>query len=544
MSLSSNNNISISSLLDSGSSSEVQPQQQGTRKSSSSSLLGNNRNGTQRAVPILEMVSKYKTSINLTNDDPEIIVISDTPTPRGSRKNSPSVANKPPTLPRAKSKTSNNNTTQSGSKTKKETVTSATATSAFVSDQVKKFQTSFQLNPVNTSPSKTSINSIINLDDSSLQAPTASQTPSPAVESATSGTKRKRNVIYFDAKKRRSGSPAASNSPKQPLPAGNNNNTQTISPVPILAKASTPSSQPVKIQPLTKASTTSSKSVSKSASKSTKPQTQLLQKSPVIDKKSNSSATTGNGTQNSSATTTTTTTTTTLKSDPVIPVKVSAPTVIDLLNIDDEEEVVSKEEKPESTTTAEKSSDKPKDKEKEKEKEKQQEAPIIALDIPLLDSKNPQPGKAEVIVNVLKLAEEKYGWGVMHPNSKNALDMMDDMIDDEDDDDNDEDEDIIEVPNPSEQQQQQQQTNSASGGKEANSGTTTQKGKELTEEQLFRQHEVKMIRKVGKYDFEDPFIDDEELQIEEDISSTKEGFFVYWGPLVDEKTVTKIKKKR
>ena len=98
----------------------------------------------------------------------------------------------------------------------------------------------------------------------------------------------------------------------------------------------------------------------------------------------------------------------------------------------------------------------------------------------------------------------------MHPNSKNALDMMDDMIDDEDDDDNDEDEDIIEVPNPSEQQQQQQ-ANSTSGGKESNSGATTQKGKELTEEQLFRQHEVKMIRKVGKYDFEDPFIDDEEV---------------------------------
>lgn len=60
---------------------------------------------------------------------------------------------------------------------------------------------------------------------------------------------------------------------KQPLPVGNNNNTQTISPVPILAKASTPSAQPVKIQPLTKSSTTSSKSTSKS----TKPQTQQLQ---------------------------------------------------------------------------------------------------------------------------------------------------------------------------------------------------------------------------------------------------------------------------
>ena len=47
---------------------------------------------------------------------------------------------------------------------------------------------------------------------------------------------------------------------------------------------------------------------------------------------------------------------------------------------------------------------------KEKEKEKP-EPPIIALNIPLLNPKDPQPGKAEVIVNVLKLAEEKYGWG-------------------------------------------------------------------------------------------------------------------------------------
>ena len=65
----------------------------------------------------------------------------------------------------------------------------------------------------------------------------------------------------------------------------------------------------------------------------------------------------------------------------------------------------------------------------------------------------------------------------------------------------------------------------------------------MTEEQLYRQHEVKMIRKVGKYDFEDPFIDDQELQMEEEISSTKEGFFVYWGPLVDDRNSNKKKKR-
>ena len=52
-----------------------------------------------------------------------------------------------------------------------------------------------------------------------------------------------------------------------------------------------------------------------------------------------------------------------------------------------------------------------------------------------------------------------------------------------------------------------------------------------------------MIRKVGKYEFEDPFIDDQELQMEEEISSTKEGFFVYWGPLVDDRNSNKKKKR-
>jgi hypothetical protein len=52
-----------------------------------------------------------------------------------------------------------------------------------------------------------------------------------------------------------------------------------------------------------------------------------------------------------------------------------------------------------------------------------------------------------------------------------------------------------------------------------------------------------MNRKVGKYDYEDPFIDDEELQWEEEITSTKDGFFVYWGPLVDDRNNTTSNKK-
>ncbi|RCK63560.1 Histone promoter control protein 2 [Candida viswanathii] len=517
------NNISISSLLDSGSSSSP-PQQQGSSTSASSGNANRNgtRGGSQRPVPLLEMVSKYKTSFNLTTEDPEIIMINDTPSPSCSRKPSPGVANKPPSLPRSKSKTPSSaqtTTQQQETKPKRETVTAATATPAFVSDQVKKFQTSFQLNPSNTSPSKTSINSIINLDDGGNQ-PSASQSPSPSVETAagTNGNKRKRPPPkLFDPKKRRSGSPAETAT------------TQTIAPAPIAAKGSTPG-QPVKIQPQSK---------SGGARPGSKPQAQQqLQKSPAIDKKP----------AGLPATSLTSAPSTTQKNDPVIPVKVSAPTVIDLLNADDDDDeiVITKEEK--ATPAATTSSDKSPERAKEKDKEKPQETPIIALDIPLLNPKNPQPGKAEVIVNVLKLAEEKYGWSVMHPNSKNALDIMDEMIDDEEeevDDENEEDEDadVFEVPNPA---LQQPQSSSSNATKDQTSGTPqlNLKEKELTEEQLFRQHEVRMIRKVGKYDVQDEFIDDTELQIEEQISSTKEGFFVYWGPLVDEKTITKIKKKR
>lgn len=166
------------------------------------------------------------------------------------------------------------------------------------------------------------------------------------------------------------------------------------------------------------------------------------------------------------------------------------------------------------------SKDGAKDKDKEgntKEKERV-ERPVIALDIPLLDPKHPQPGHAEVVVNVLRLAEDKYGWNVIHPNAKSAIDLMDEMLDDEDDDNDDEDDDLQVVEEK------------------------PKKKEELSEEQLVKQHEARMNRKVGKYDYEDPFIDDAELQWEEEITTTKEGFFVYWGPLVEDKSTTAAKK--
>lgn len=157
---------------------------------------------------------------------------------------------------------------------------------------------------------------------------------------------------------------------------------------------------------------------------------------------------------------------------------------------------------------------------KEPEKKEKKELPILALNVPLIDPKNPKLGQSEVVVNVMKLAEDKYGWDALHPDAKSAIDVMDEMIEDDDDNDNmEEDEVVIEEDE-----------------------TKKKKEDHLSEEQLVRRHEARMNRKVGKYDYEDPFIDDDELQWEEGISSTKEGFFVYWGPLIDERQGNNNKK--
>ncbi|KAG0668713.1 hypothetical protein C6P45_004488 [Maudiozyma exigua] len=45
-------------------------------------------------------------------------------------------------------------------------------------------------------------------------------------------------------------------------------------------------------------------------------------------------------------------------------------------------------------------------------------------------------------------------------------------------------------------------------------------------------HPMKGKNLIGKYDFEDPFIDDSEMLWEEQRASTKDGFFVFFGPLI------------
>lgn len=547
------NNISISSLLDSSSTPSSQPPGQAQKPTSSSSK--STVNNGRKPIAILEMVSKFQTSFNAGPVESEVIIIDDSQesTSSGEAESSSTQVPKPEPKPKLEPKlkpvskrvsppVAKSATSSKQYKTIKPNVqkgnTPPTRT-AISTDQVKKFQTNFHLNPVTnqTSPSKTSITSIINIDDEPIPAPVS--TPTSANNSPgntnTNATKRKRaNVKLFDPKKRQAVS------------------SITTGETTATTKKKSPERQD------------SSASQVKLAQKSSSTTTGGLQKSPLLEKKADKTA---SGNSSSLKKQLSSLGAITDKNDSPVPVKLSAPSVIDLLNDDSEPETSqtddkqsaqgnnndkkiegNKEPKQEETQISKKE-EKPTPREKEKEKEKP-EPPIIALNIPLLNPKDPQPGKAEVIVNVLKLAEEKYGWGIMHPKSKSAIDVMDDMIDDEDDDDNEDDDDIIEIvenqPPPSPLPSHQIQQSKLAQGANGNSGTSLnqqQKGKELTEEQLYRQHEVKMIRKVGKYDFEDPFIDDQELQMEEEISSTKEGFFVYWGPLVDDRNSNKKKKR-
>lgn len=349
-------------------------------------------------------------------------------------------------------------------------------------EQIKQFQSSFQVQhsttptPVqaNSPVSKTSINSIINVDDE----PEETKADQQQQQEQQQPPKKKR----APAKKRKAPTPAAADKP------------------PTEAKKRKPAAKP------------KADGDKKPAAK-TKKKTPETKEEPVVTK---------------------TVVHPTMTTDKLlVPKEVLLPPaqIIEVEPMPETKPDTQPETKPETKPetqpeTKPETKPEPKPEPKAEEKEKAKEPPIIALNIPLLDPKDPKPGQSEVVINVLKLAEDKYGWSAIHPNAKSAIDLMDEMIDDEEDIEEEDDDDVQIADRPTTPQPNGQPK------------TKKKDEEELTEEQLVRQHEVKMNRKVGKYDYEDPFIDDEELQWEEEITSTKEGFFVYWGPLVDDRSMT------
>lgn len=165
--------------------------------------------------------------------------------------------------------------------------------------------------------------------------------------------------------------------------------------------------------------------------------------------------------------------------------------------------------------------------------------PIISIHIPLTNNSNTSKKNkdtneieySQVVFNVLKLSEDKYGWKNIHPNaSKYAMDLLNDDDDDMEDDDM-EDDDMEENPSSV-----AAATSAAPTSKEAESAPAT-----ATTAQASRNSQ-KGKPKIGQYDYNDPFIDDAEMKWEEQQVSTKDGFFVFYGPLLEEGKSAKIEK--
>ncbi|KAF5109434.1 hypothetical protein DV453_001613 [Geotrichum candidum] len=107
-----------------------------------------------------------------------------------------------------------------------------------------------------------------------------------------------------------------------------------------------------------------------------------------------------------------------------------------------------------------------------------------------------------IVIDFMQLAESKYGYNNVHPDlvrSAMELAAAEDMDDDDDDD-----EEGSSAPRPP-------QPRAQPAAKPKN-----------------------RAKVEGKYDLNDPFIDDSEMLWEEKAASTKDGFFVYSGPLMQD----------
>ncbi len=177
--------------------------------------------------------------------------------------------------------------------------------------------------------------------------------------------------------------------------------------------------------------------------------------------------------------------------------------------------------------------------------QKDPQLPIINIDVPVAP-----PGvkttDQQITYNVASLCEDKYGFNALNSNSRLPVDLGDDLDDEMDDDDDD-------VVNSSAVSGH----NGAASGPLAGVGVvnadeehddaadivnrlhlkftpemTDEEKEEMVLKELHRRR-MEDNKRIGKYDIDDPFIDDEELQFEEQTKNNKGGFFVYHGEWTD-----------
>ncbi|GME72978.1 unnamed protein product [Ambrosiozyma monospora] len=161
--------------------------------------------------------------------------------------------------------------------------------------------------------------------------------------------------------------------------------------------------------------------------------------------------------------------------------------------------------------------------------------PIIALHIPLVPP-GTKPGQSQAIFNVMKLCEDKYGFNVMHPNGRIAFDF--DAFDDDDDEAFGNGKGKADGQGNNNNEEIDYENDDQDGIlKKLKLKFTPGMSDDQKEDMILKElHRRKMEnnKRIGKYDINDPFIDDEELLFEEQTKTNKDGFFVYYGPMVDE----------
>jgi hypothetical protein len=174
------------------------------------------------------------------------------------------------------------------------------------------------------------------------------------------------------------------------------------------------------------------------------------------------------------------------------------------------------------------------------EKEKENEPMIIDIEIPLSTHND-----VHAEYNFSKLVEEKYG---KYDQSNSLAKNLWNFVDDEDDGDADADADADDDEN-------EEEDADIDTGNITNNGPTEAANPYDDEDEIVRALKIKFKpgmsdvekeslvlkeihrrkmennKRIGKYDVDDPFIDDQELEFEEKVNTNADGWFIWYGKL-------------
>lgn len=129
------------------------------------------------------------------------------------------------------------------------------------------------------------------------------------------------------------------------------------------------------------------------------------------------------------------------------------------------------------------------------------------------------PFEKNQILDFESLAEAKYGFDAVHPDAQSVADLLEEDNEDEDD---------------KEEEKEDDENNEGDQG-EQNDISSIQNSLGAFVKKSKRTFE-------GRYDLNDPFIDDAEMEWEEQSAVTKDGFFVYAGRILGQDKTAEVEK--